>query len=244
MRDSDPSDEGCRFRVNLNPFTFNYARLVMISQGIQQSLENGSSLEPNSVLLTMALHAATTVIRTFLEKVAASGIVRYAPDCYFVYVGYAATFLLKLIDPRASSTAPLDQDQTDRIIALVSALVHTLGSNEIAIDENHTPKLYARFLSGLLNRISQHYYSPPPSTTSANNSPLLSDASFHVSTSTDSFMSWDDLYNFPPDGAQDIGASWNFGNDETTTQSTWDINAMCPSVIYLDANAPQAYGTY
>jgi hypothetical protein len=34
---------------------------------------------------------------------------------------------------------------------LVKSVIDHLGSTEIAIDERHTPKLYARFLKGLLN---------------------------------------------------------------------------------------------
>ena len=42
--------------------------------------------------------------------------------------------------------------QKDDIITLVGRLIEVLQSEEVAIDERHTPKLYARFLGGLLER--------------------------------------------------------------------------------------------
>lgn len=257
--ESDDSDEGCRFRASLNPFTFNYSRLLFASQGLQYSYD-GSGSEPNSELLMKSLHAATTVVRTFLERVAVSGLLRYAPDCYFVFAGFAATFLLKLIDPRTPQT--LDRDQTDRIIALVSALVHTLGSPEVVIDEMHAPKLYSRFLSGLLNRISDHYYgsSAPPSVPSSPSSPAtgtpasyqapypqydFQQATFPAPNSASSssslgmdFTSWDPVFQSPTmeyDATQQVGSSWTFA------ENTWDLPQMCPTVTLLNQTQDMAF---
>jgi len=60
------------------------------------------------------------------------------------------------------------------ILVLISRLIQTLSSNKLAIDDKHMPKLYARFLAGLLARhrregianghlsASSHNPRPPP----------------------------------------------------------------------------------
>lgn len=46
----------------------------------------------------------------------------------------------------------LTKEQETDIFDLIASLIRTLSSPEIAIDDRHTPKLYARFLAGLLSR--------------------------------------------------------------------------------------------
>jgi len=46
----------------------------------------------------------------------------------------------------------LSKEQESQIFDLIGKLIYTLSSTKIAIDERHTPKLYARFLAGLLSR--------------------------------------------------------------------------------------------
>jgi hypothetical protein len=46
----------------------------------------------------------------------------------------------------------LTKDQENDIFNLIGRLIQTLSSPKIAIDDRHTPKLYARFLAGLLSR--------------------------------------------------------------------------------------------
>ena len=40
----------------------------------------------------------------------------------------------------------------ERILALVGRFINVLSSSDIAVDDRHTPKLYSRFLAGLLAR--------------------------------------------------------------------------------------------
>ena len=49
----------------------------------------------------------------------------------------------------------LDPDQQNRIVTLINRLIKCLASKEVAVDERHTPKLYSRFLEGLLLRRNQ-----------------------------------------------------------------------------------------
>lgn len=46
----------------------------------------------------------------------------------------------------------MTKDQENDVFNLIGRLIQTLSSPKIAIDERHTPKLYARFLAGLLSR--------------------------------------------------------------------------------------------
>lgn len=48
----------------------------------------------------------------------------------------------------------LDAEQRARIVALVGRFVEVLASPAAAIDETHTPKLYAKFLHGQLRHVT------------------------------------------------------------------------------------------
>ena len=144
----------------------------------------------------------------------------------------------------------------------MSALVHTLGSPEVVIDETHAPKLYSRFLSGLLNRISEHYYgsSAPPSVPSSPSStttgtPAFYQASYpqydfqqstypppNTASSSSSFgmdfSSWDPVFQSPTmeyDAAQQVGSSWTFA------ENTWDLPGMCPTVTLLNQTQDMSF---
>ena len=86
-----------------------------------------------------------------IDILAPSGYMRFAPDGHFVFASFASAFLLKLLQPEFSSF--LTKEQETEILDLIGQLIQTLSSPKIAIDDRHTPKLYARFLAGLL---SQH----------------------------------------------------------------------------------------
>ena len=65
----------------------------------------------------------------------------------------------------------LVKEQENEIFDLIGRLIQTLSSPKIAIDDRHTPKLYARFLAGLLSRhrrdgatVGRLQTNPPPST--------------------------------------------------------------------------------
>ena len=47
----------------------------------------------------------------------------------------------------------LDQQQRDEIRQKVQRMINLLGSPEVAIDDHHSPKLYSRFLQGLLDKL-------------------------------------------------------------------------------------------
>jgi hypothetical protein len=63
----------------------------------------------------------------------------------------------------------MTKDLETEIFDLIGRLIQTFSSPEIAIDDRHTPKLYARFLAGLLSRnrkdgatVGRLHPQPPP----------------------------------------------------------------------------------
>ncbi|TFK71035.1 hypothetical protein BDN72DRAFT_493272 [Pluteus cervinus] len=148
-QDSDPNDRAAVFRCNLLPFLVEYSRLVMFSFGFQQAFQRG--LQPGDhVFFNKCLDAAKAVIRQMIEVLAPSGYMRYAPDGHFIFASFASAFLLKLLRPEFSNL--LSKEHENEIFDLIGRLIQTLSSSEIAIDDRHTPKLYARFLAGLLSK--------------------------------------------------------------------------------------------
>jgi len=146
---SDPNDRCSAFRCTLLPFLTNYQRLVMYSFGFQQAYHRG--FQPgDEIFFTKCLEAAKAVINNFIEVLAPSGYMRYSADGHFVFSSFASAFLLKLLRPEFSSL--MTKKLEIEIFDLIGRLIQTFSSPEIAIDDRHTPKLYARFLAGLLSR--------------------------------------------------------------------------------------------
>ena len=135
------------------PLRYNYAVLVLNSFGLQYALErpaDGASVDKPQCAydaeytdpdLLRCVHAAKEIISTV--KCGMREILRYAPDPTFVAVAYACVFLLKLIRPVFAHYI-----NEDEIIALVNYTIEVL--EEAAVNETHTPALYASFLRNLV----------------------------------------------------------------------------------------------
>ncbi|KAJ7773647.1 fungal-specific transcription factor domain-containing protein [Mycena maculata] len=148
-QDSDADDRIAVLRCKLLPFLVAYSRLVMFSFGFQQAYHRGLQ-PPDHIFFTKCLEAAKDVLRNMVEGLAPTGFMRYAPDGHFIFVAFASAFLLKLLRPEFSHL--MAKEQENEVFDLIGRLIQTLSSPEIAIDDRHTPKLYARFLAGLLSR--------------------------------------------------------------------------------------------
>ncbi|KAF9039281.1 fungal-specific transcription factor domain-containing protein [Panaeolus papilionaceus] len=164
--DSDKSDPSCVFRCSLLPFLVSYSRLVMFSFGFQQAFQRGLKNE-DRVFFDKCMESAKSVIEIMINSLAPSGYMRYAPDGHFVFASFASAFLLKLLRPETSSF--LIKDQENEILDLIGRLISTLSSPKIAIDDRHTPKLYARFLASRLQlhrrdgaTVGRLHTNPPP----------------------------------------------------------------------------------
>ncbi|WFD35633.1 hypothetical protein MCUN1_002491 [Malassezia cuniculi] len=131
------------------PLRYNYAVLVLNSFGLQCALDrpsNGAAIDKPQYLVR-CVHAAKEIIATV--KHGMREILRYAPDPTFVAVAYACVFLLKLIRPLFANFI-----NEDEVISLVTYTIEVL--EEAAVDQTHTPALYASFLRNLLQSRHDH----------------------------------------------------------------------------------------
>jgi hypothetical protein len=111
-------------------------------------------LSPNDDLVTRCLEAAQNVINGMVNDLAARPYLRYAPDGHLVFASFASAFLLKLL--RQKFVYLLSEDKRATVIPLVERLIKVLSDPSVAVEEFHTPKIYARFLSGLLHKHRMH----------------------------------------------------------------------------------------
>lgn len=90
--------------------------------------------------------------RLFLHFIKTPDIIvpywRHGPEAQSVFVTFASAFLVKLLQPKFA--AYLTTERRVEIRSLVQKVIDLLSSPEIAIDDRHGPKLYSKFLKGLL----------------------------------------------------------------------------------------------
>ncbi|QRV95959.1 Tyrosine kinase domain protein [Ceratobasidium sp. AG-Ba] len=125
---------------------------VVFSLGYQQVFQRG--LQHGKVLFDKCYEAASEVVRITTEVLAPSGRLMYAPDGHFVSISFAAAFLLKMLRPQFA--ANLEPAQYNWIMQIVPRLGRVLASDEVATDDEHSPRLYSRFLNDLLFKQSQY----------------------------------------------------------------------------------------
>ncbi|KAK0187335.1 fungal-specific transcription factor domain-containing protein [Armillaria mellea] len=126
-----------------------YYKLVMFSFGFHQVFHTGVEVWYD-YFFSKCLEYAKSVIRYMNDDLVPSGFMQYAPDRHFMCAAFASVFLFKLLRPEFSSR--LDKADEDESINLIVTLVDKFSSSDIAVDDRHTPKLYARFLATLLNK--------------------------------------------------------------------------------------------
>ncbi|PBK66478.1 hypothetical protein ARMSODRAFT_1047410 [Armillaria solidipes] len=126
-----------------------YFRLVMFSFGFHRIFHAGIETW-HDYFFTKCLKSAKSVIRCMNEDLVPSGFMRYAPDHQFMCVAFAAVFLFKLLRPEYSSL--LDKADKDESVRLIEILIDKFSSSDIAVDDRHAPKVYARFLATILGK--------------------------------------------------------------------------------------------
>lgn len=147
QRDSDKNNAAAAFRCKLLPYYVGSTRLVILSFMLQHAFRRGLQ-HSDEVFFKRALDVGCTVINIMLELIAPTGYLRYAPDCYFVYCTFASALLLKLL---RHECRPFIRENRERdIYSSIERLIDTFGSSAVAIDNSHTPRLHAEFLSKLL----------------------------------------------------------------------------------------------
>jgi len=89
---------------------------------------------------------------------------------HFIFVSFASAFLLKVLRPSPPNEF-VNAAEESEILGLIANLIQVLSSpGLVAMDDRHTPKLYARFLAGLLGRWRMR--KPSAGISSARQSPL------------------------------------------------------------------------
>ncbi|GAA5822507.1 hypothetical protein JCM11251_006362 [Rhodosporidiobolus azoricus] len=140
----DPSVGDLKVRAIMRDFYHAYYRLFLLSFAVQHALEDPSSaidLPSYCVLCFESAERMIVILRDFLGP---QGILRYAIDSTFVYASYAATFLLKLVSPVFASF--IDEEAAMKLVKETAEVLETA-----AVDEQHTPALYASFLRMLID---------------------------------------------------------------------------------------------
>ncbi|KAK0440529.1 hypothetical protein EV421DRAFT_1737195 [Armillaria borealis] len=110
---------------------------------------------------TLCFKYAKSVIRCMNKDLAPSRFMRYAPDHHFMCAAFAVVFLFKLLWCEFSSL--LDKVDKDKSVKLIEILINKFSSSDIAVDDRHTPKLYARFLATALGNYQQSQGTAPGS---------------------------------------------------------------------------------
>ncbi|PBK66476.1 hypothetical protein ARMSODRAFT_1021282 [Armillaria solidipes] len=161
-----------------------YYKLVIFSFGFHQTFHAGIEAWYD-YFFTKCFEYAKSVIRCMNEDLAPSGFMRYSPDRHFMCTAFAVVFLFKLLQPEFSSL--LDKADKDESVKLIGILIDKFSSSDIAVDDRHTPKLYARFLATALGKYQQSQEMASGSSQTV--LPVNTGASRHVVGETDKHSS-------------------------------------------------------
>lgn len=157
----DPQDPMSNFRTSLLELGYSYARLITLSFGLQYAF--GKKATGNDTLLMKCYRAATDVVKAFVTNAGAPHqriYLRHGPEAQSIFVTFASTFLIKLLQPRFS--AYINRAKRIEIRSLIQSAIDLLGGPEVSVDDRHYPKLYSRFLGKLLDTPFAQVDLPPP----------------------------------------------------------------------------------
>ncbi|KAF8271195.1 hypothetical protein EI94DRAFT_1797367 [Lactarius quietus] len=158
LEKTDTSDPQNCFRIGLLKLGYSYARLVALSFGFQHAF--GKSNTDENPFLNRCIRAASDVVNAMVDDIgrpSQRNYVRHGPESQTVFVAFSCTFLIKLLQLKYASYISLEL-RAD-IIRTVERAVEFLGAPDIGVDDRHGPRLYSRFLGGLLERVKT-----PPTT--------------------------------------------------------------------------------
>ncbi|THU99310.1 hypothetical protein K435DRAFT_751881 [Dendrothele bispora CBS 962.96] len=138
----------CAYRGNTTQMITAYLRLVVLASAFQHVVKSGISRDCD--LLKRSIDAARMVIQIMAERLYPTGHLKFAMEANFLYVAFAAAYLVNLLRPKFIPL--LDSKTQDDIIVTVSRLIEVLSSKDVVLDGRHTPALYSRFLNSLLTK--------------------------------------------------------------------------------------------
>ncbi|KAI0303682.1 hypothetical protein B0F90DRAFT_1310868 [Multifurca ochricompacta] len=163
LENTDTNNSQNRFRMGLLRLGYSYARLVALAFGFQHAFGKGNTDE--NPFLNRCIRAASDVVSAMVDDIGRPSqriYVRHGPESQTIFVAFSCTFLirmLQLLQPKyASYITPM---QRADIIRIVERAVEFHGSPDIGVDDRHGPRLYSRFIGGLLECVKT-----PPSRSS------------------------------------------------------------------------------
>ncbi|EIN12075.1 hypothetical protein PUNSTDRAFT_99477 [Punctularia strigosozonata HHB-11173 SS5] len=138
-----------KFRRDLWPYAVTYSRLLVCSFWFRAALKRGLTAD-NAELFNKCLESATNVVTMSTQTLIPSKFMKYAPDAWFDQAAFASAFLLKLAALQPKLPGLFSDSQKASSIQLVRKFI--AGYRASAVDEQHAPSLYARFLDNIITR--------------------------------------------------------------------------------------------
>ncbi|KAK4698784.1 hypothetical protein P7C70_g7483, partial [Phenoliferia sp. Uapishka_3] len=120
--------------LGLADYYHSYYRLFLLSFAVQHAMDDPESNIDLSSYCVLCFESASNIITIARDFLGPSGALRFGIDSTYVYLSYAATFLLKLINPTFTNLV-----DASVALALVRDAADTL--ERCAVDDTHTPAL-------------------------------------------------------------------------------------------------------
>jgi len=155
-------DLGGKHRLGMVLFLYEYCRIIVHSFGHKAESNDSAPLMKPSTYVATCMEAALALLDLWLNYMHSIGHVPFAPDFFFVGVGFAGAFLLELLSPHIAPT--LSTEKRTHVIDVCKELIAKLRTAEA--DEAHAPHSYALFLEKALKKAV-----PEPPTPSPTSSP-------------------------------------------------------------------------
>ncbi|KAH9064023.1 hypothetical protein EDB87DRAFT_1701527 [Lactarius vividus] len=179
LEKTDIDEPQNRFRIGLLKLGYSYARLVALAFGFQHAF--GKSNTDENPFLIRCIRAASDVVNAMVDDVGIPSqriYVRHGPESQTVFVAFSCTFLIKLLQPKYASY--ISPEQRTEIVRTVGRAVEFLGAPDIGVDDRHGPRLYSRFIGGLLERVKTAPATSYRPSRSKRKSPGFSTTGHHV----------------------------------------------------------------
>ncbi|CDO74907.1 hypothetical protein BN946_scf184988.g14 [Trametes cinnabarina] len=141
----------CEFRTSLLKLAYSYGRMTVLSFAFQHTFGRETSQGFSDTFFWRCIRASKSLIRTLLDELGSPRLriyLRHGPDSECVFVTFTCAFLIKTLHPRYAQHIP--RETRVELRQLVEEVAEFLGSPDVAVDDRHGPKLYSRFLKGLL----------------------------------------------------------------------------------------------
>ncbi|TFK93973.1 hypothetical protein K466DRAFT_593952 [Polyporus arcularius HHB13444] len=151
MREENNNSPVFQFRMHLLKVAISYARMTALAFAFQHAFGRDPSQGFSDTFFWRCLRASKDLIRTLVDNIGVPELriyLRHGPDSECVFVTFTCAFLIKLLSPRFATYIP--RETRVEIRSMVEEVSDFLGSPDIAIDDRHGPKMYSRFLKGLL----------------------------------------------------------------------------------------------